>query len=352
MSTQMNLRDLQESTSALRSQLAAGVPLADAASRLVRLQPKHAQFWADAAAQMRLGRPLSTVVAGVWPEAAVSAVEAGEATGVLTAVLEQLTQSVKLQRALLKSAGRMKYPLAISVGSILVFVAFMLTIVPIIAQSIIRASGRVGEPDGLAGLGLQARTLLVDHWFVSAAGLIVLSIAFVGWVRSPTTRAEAIRLLLDAPLFGSALRHMSFGLWARYMAMAVAAGLSTRDSLGTTVAVLPEPLRAGVLALQHDLAVKHVPLDIASDPDKQSENDPRRAWPFYVGNAFAVGERTGNLDEELNRVAPELIALGQEEMERALEISNIAAMAFAAILIGSAMLVVYLPMLKSMANIR
>lgn len=347
----MTLKAQQDAASAMRSQLSAGVPIADAAARMVRLQPGQGQFWAEAAAQMRTGRPLSSVLGDVWPPAAVSAVRAGEANGGLVEVLENLTKSIALKRRLLKSASRILYPVSMIVSAAAVFIGFLLTIVPTIAQQTMRAGGLGGDPDGVAGFGLRMRVLLMEHWTVTVLALAAVVFGVVVWLRQPQTRSSIVRALLDAPLFGSAFRNMAFGLWADYMALSCGAGLPTIDALANTVEVLPEPLQAGVRALEHDLKFKHVPLDVAADPDKQPAGDPRQQWPFYLAFAFSIGQQTGRVDLELRRVAPEMVEVGESQMEQAISISNLAAIAIAGSLLASTMLLVYLPMLRSLKNL-
>lgn len=348
----MNLREQQDSAAALRSQLATGMPVADAAARLVRLQPPYAQFWADAAARMRNGLPLSESLLQVWPAAAVSAVRAGEANGRMPEVLGELAKSIRLQRRIIKSARKILYPASVMAGAVCLFVGFMLTIVPSIAKSLNAAKGAAGAPTGIAGLGIQGQQFLADNWIAVTVVLVGTAFAAVSWLRAPKTHTEIVRLLLATPLIGDALRSLYFGLWARYMAISCGAGIPTVDSLKNTVEILPAPLHDGVLALAVDLGIRNRPISEAADPDAQPAGDARRRWPFYVCNALMIGDSTGRLDAELDRVSPELVETGEEALERAIGIANTIAVVFAAVLLGAAMLIVYLPMLQQMKAIQ
>jgi len=348
----MSLKEQQDAAAALRSQLGAGISVADATGRLVRLQKEHAQFWSDASNKLRNGRPLSEVMGGVWPDAAISAVRAGELNGSLVDVLDNLVQSIKIQRKIRKTAGRMFYPIGIIGAASATFIVFMLTLVPSITEKLHRASGKMGDLTGIAGVGLTARNYLVEHWVLVTVVAVAVVAGLVGWVRSPKTIREATRIVIDLPLVGPALNSLCFGLWARYMAMSCRAGIATIDALKSTVDVLPEPLQAGVQAMVYDLEVRNLPLDDAANPEKQPPADPRHKWPFYVPHAFSIGERSGRIDVELERVAPELIANGEEEMERAIGVGNLIAMAFAAAVLGATMILIYVPMMSGMSHLR
>jgi type II secretory pathway component PulF len=326
--------------------------VADATGRLVRLQKTHAQFWSDASNKLRNGRPLSTVMDGVWPAAAISAIRAGELNGSLVEVLDNLVQSIKIQRKIRKTAGKMLYPVGIIGASSVTFIVFMLTLVPSITEKLHKASGKMGELTGIAGFGLHARNYLVDNWILVTVVALVGVIGLVGWARSPKTIREATRIVIDLPLVGPALNSLCFGLWARYMAMSCRAGIATIEALKSTVDVLPEPLRPGVQAMVYDLEVRNLALDDAANPDKHPQTDPRHKWPFYVPHAFSIGERSGRIDVELERVAPELISAGEEEMERAIGVGTLIAMAFAAAVLGSTMILIYVPMMSGLSHMR
>lgn len=348
----MNLNQQLDSASALRSFLASGMPLADAAARMARLQPAYATFWKEAAASMGMGKPLSGLLVQVWPDSAVSALRAGELNGKLDEIMAQLVHAIRLQIRLRKSAKKIQYPLWIVVLSILIALFFLTTIVPSIQESLLRAAGKVEQPDGIAGMGLVLREFVLSHWIVVAVVVVACFASIMHWWRLPSTKEELTHLLLSVPKVGRSLSEMYFGLWAQYMAMSCRAGIPTIASLESTAVILPAPLRPGVQLLANDMGVRNIPMSQAADPDLQSENDPRRHWPLYVSFAFIVGESTGDLDAELRRVAPEMIERGEEGLQRAVALANYVAIGVAAAMAGGLGLLLYLPMLQQLQTLR
>lgn len=352
MKLPMKLKDQYDAASELLQCVESGMPIGDVAEHMMVSQPVYAEFWGKAVPQLRNGRPLSTVLADAWPAASVSAVEAGERNGKLQDVLDELVKSLDLQREIRKEASKILYPAGILGGTLVVFFVFLLTIIPMTVQSTMRAAGKLGEPTGLAGFGLKLRHLLLDEWMVVVPVLLVAGFGLFTWLRSPRTREEAVRLALRAPLYGEAIKCLAFGIWAKYMAMSCSAGLSTVESLASTVPVLPGPLQDGIHMLRHDLDVRNVALDVAANPKKLPEHDPRREWPHQIARGFLTGQQTGRLDASLARQAAPLLRKGREHMSRAIAISNGIAIAITAIVLGMSMLAIYMPMLKQLQQMR
>lgn len=349
----MKLKDQYDTASELYAQIASGIPVANVAKNLARSHKRYAEFWADAAASLANGRPLSSVLEPVWPQESVAALRAGEDKGVLEDVLKELVSSLDLQREVRSEASAMIYPAAIFVGAIVVFCVFLVTVIPMVAQNTAAAAGRVnGKLGPVAEFGLKVRGVLLEDWIIVVPVLAVAVYGLVVWLRSPRTKEEATRLALTAPLFGDAFRHLAFGMWCKYMAMACRAGLPTVNGLASTAPILPLPLQDSIHALRHDLDVKHVPLQTAADPEQQPSNDPRQVWPLYVTQGFQSGEQTGRLDESLARVSVSLIRIGKERMKVAMKWAYGFTVLFVAMTLGTIMLLVYLPMLQQLQTLR
>lgn len=352
MNITMNLKDQQDSAAALRSQLAAGISVAEAVECLAELQPDHSEFWLAAASQISNGAKLSKVLAGRWPPTAISAVYAGEESSKIVPVLANLVSSIEIQRDIRKELIKIVYPAGILIAGFGMFVGIMLTLVPHVSLQIQRARGNYGPLEGIAGFGLSARELLMGHWMLVSVVLVASVAAIVSWARKPSTMDSAIRLVADTPLLGSALRKLSFGLWARYLAMASAAGLPTVDAMRATTSVLPGPLQDGVRNLVHDLAVKNMALDRATNARSLPQDDPRTKWPLYIRQAFALGQRNGDLHVELERVAPELIRSGKDDMDRFTKAAYAVAIAISGAMVAGSMFLVYVPMISGLQGIK
>ncbi|WP_457805554.1 type II secretion system F family protein [Stenotrophomonas maltophilia] len=348
----MNAKQVHRSVATLQSLLQAGRTLSDAVAMLAKRDAKNADFWRDAVTKVRTGRPLSEILHGVWPAEGVAAIRAGEASGKLAAVLDEYYESLLLQDRLVKSARRIFYPAGIVAGAVVVFLGMFLTVVPIIGESLQHMAGGAQEAPALTRMAIEAQTWILDNWVIVLMSVGAAASLVVSWLRMPATKEDLVKLVLGLPVVGPALTLMAFGLWARFAAMSIAAGIPAAAALRSTASILPFPLRSGVLLLADDLSVRHRSMTDAINLAKLPQSDPRQTWPDDVLIAFTNGDMTGQLDKELNRVAPVMLRDGERVFDKAIELATNASMFGAAILVGSNLLIVYLPMLSGLKNLR
>ncbi len=348
----MNAKQVHRSVATLQSLLQAGRTLSDALAMLAKRDPSNAELWRHAVGKVRSGKPLSEILQGVWPAEGVAAIRAGEASGKLAAVLDEYYESLLLQERLVKSARRILYPVGIVAAAIVVFLAMFLTAVPIIGESLQHMSGSAQQASGLTGMAMASQSWILEHWVIALLSVGAASALVVSWLRMPSTKEELVKLVLGLPVVGPALTLMAFGLWARFASMSIAAGIPAAAALRSTASILPTPLRSGVLLLADDLSVRHRSMTDAIDLAKLPASDPRQVWPDDVLIAFSNGDMTGQLDKELDRVSPVMLRDGERVFDKAIKLATDASLFGAAALVGSNLLIVYLPMLSGLKNLR
>lgn len=339
----MSLKDIQIATSALGNQLSAGISMLDATTRMVRAQPAYSEFWHDVAIGVASGRPLSMFLPGVWPETFVNAVRAGEESGKLAPVLTQIENTVELQRDLTKLVMQLAYPVISGVGGIGVFVFFMVSVIPTLSTSL-----SVGERGLVFTVSNWMQHVFEQHWLVLAAGLAGTTAAAGYWLSHPLNRSKVIDVILRLPVIGEALKLISFGLWAHYMALVEGTGIPVTDGLVMTSTTLPASLREGMVQLASEAVSRG--LGDAADPEKQPPGDSRRDWPFYVSNAFLIGQETGQLDAELMRAAPAMLKEGRQKLGVAIWFANLVALMVSALLIVGPLAAYYIQLGVSLAD--
>ena len=334
----MNANELAASAAALGNQMKAGISTAHALRRLVAMQPKYSEFWTRAALAVESGRPLSESLSELWPTALVSAVKAGERSGRLEDVFGRVEETIQLQQSLRGTMMKLAYPFAMGFAGLAVFLGFMVFVLP----SLSRAISTNSRSFVFELSTWMARTVL-DNWVILTASMVVGTMLFVAWIRTEEARTTILEFALDIPVLKDALRDMYFGLWANYMAMMVASGITTIESLRLTGVILPSGLKNSVQSFEQDLAVNNRSMSDAADLSLQTPGDQRTTWwPFYISNAFIVAEQTGEVDRELLRVAPSLIKEGVKTLETVIAIANVFALALAAALIVSPLAAYYI----------
>lgn len=339
----MKLKDIQSAAAALGNQLAAGISMLDATSRMSRAQPTHAEFWQDVRNGVASGRSLSSYLQGVWPDTFVSAIRAGEESGSLPSVLARIEETVQLQRDLTKQVMQLAYPVLTGLLGILVFVFFMVQVIPSLSSTL--------------GVGERGLVFIISAWMTATveqygifilATLVAAGVGAVYWSSDPANRAKVVDAVLEIPVVGDALKLIVFGLWAHYMALVDSTGIPVTDGLKMTSSTLPASLRHGMDQMADEAVIRG--LADAADPDKQPEGDSRREWPFYVSNAFLIAQETGRLDAELMRAAPAMLKDGKAKLDVALWFANLGGLLVSALLIVGPLAAYYIQLGISLAD--
>jgi type II secretory pathway component PulF len=322
----MSLKEVQSVAAALGNQLDAGVPMLQACERMARFQPKYAEFWNETSMGVAIGRPVSEFLERQWPEAFLSAVKAGEESGSLVAVLERIEKIIELQLEMRKLVAGLYYPIGFGLMGLVVFVFFMVQVIPALSTSL-----GVGQRGMVFTLSAWMSSMFEQHWVVILAGIAGTIIAGIYWFSVPDNRQTALNIVLNVPVVGDSLKYILFGVWANYMALVDSAGIPVTQGLLMTSKTLPTSLRDGLEKLSSEAVSRG--LGDAADPEKQLPGDSRRAWPFYISNAFLIAEQTGKLNEALERAAKGMLKDGQARLKIAVGVANLVALFVSALFI-------------------
>lgn len=343
----MKLKEIGASAAALASQVGASIPIDQATTRMVKLQPRYAEQWLEAASGIQSGQPLSLFLVKLWPASFVEAVKAGEEAGGLEYVFTRIEATVEIQMQLRSKFMQLAYPIGIGFGGFLVFVGFMIFVLPALTKALNTNS---------RSIFIQISDWMAYHahhnWVVILATLAAAITLFASWARTQEAQKTMTSFALSIPIFGQALRDMYFGLWAHYMAMMLASGVTTSNALKSTSQMLPYQLKKSIDIFEADLSDRNKTLSESADLINKEPDDPRMIWwPFYISNAFIVAEQTGLIDKELLRVAPSLIKEGISTLNKAIVVLNFFALVSSATLITSPLVAYYVEIFYAIGNV-
>lgn len=277
----------------------AGVPILDGLADLRDSieHPRFREIIAGMIESIEGGKTLSMAMSE-YPQAFdqvfCSLIQAGEASGNLTAVLANLLNSLKWQDELAAQTKKlMLYPTFMGIVVTGVFFFMMLYLVPRLA-GFIRNMGQVIPPQTRL---LMALSDIFTHYWYLLIGVPAITAAALYFVVQNNAEAryrfDAFKLKL--PVVGNILRKIILSRFATTFAMMYASGVSIIDTLRTTErvvgnAVLREAIqRAGQLIEDGQnvtLAFQSVGM-----------------FPPLVIRMLRVGENTGGLDTALGNVA-------------------------------------------------
>jgi general secretion pathway protein F len=229
----------------------------------------------------------------IFDEVYVSMVRAGEVAGNLDEVMTRLADFMEgAQRLKSKVQGAMIYPLIMVLVGTGIMVVLMTAVIP----EITRMFAQQGKT-----LPLNTRMLigfanfLRDFWWAILLGLAALGYLFWWWIHTPNGRREWHSLLLALPIIGELNRYINVSRFAR--------------TLGTMLSSGVEMLRAIEIAKQ---IMSNVVLRKAVDDAKKAvtegeslANTLKRSgqFPSTMIHMIAVGERAGQLEQMLQRIA-------------------------------------------------
>lgn len=249
----------------VRADVAAGMPLADA----LRKHPR------------------------AFPSLFVNMVRAGEAGGFLEDVLHRAALFAEKELELRgRVAGALIYPallVALGGSSVLFLLTFFIPRFTLIFKDLggelpVLTKGMIAASDFLAGYGGPL-----------AGALLLATLLFWRWVRTPAGRLAFDRLRLRLPLLGDVLRKTAVARFTRTLGALLQSGVPILTALDIATDALGNAVLAQVAA-EAAAAVK----------DGRSLAEPLGRSPHFppvVVDMIAVGEESGNLDGVLAHVA-------------------------------------------------
>jgi len=293
--TTVRLRTVQllEFTRQLKVMLASGVPLLETLGVLHgRARGDYQMMLARISTDIQRGATLSEALAQhprTFDPLYVGTIRAGEAAGLQTEVLDQLTAYYERRAALRRELyGALTYP-AIVVVTLIGACALLLTYVVPQFQSIF-AAAKVNLP-------LPTQLLLATSRFMTAHGVHLLigvvALALIAWWAAPHPRVRAAAGALAArlPVMGSILRLTTVVQFAQMLGLLERAGLPVLETLKVIeTMLLPGPVRA---------LTGHVRRQVAAGNSITAALEGTHVLPDLVEHMIAVGEQSGRIDETL-----------------------------------------------------
>jgi type II secretory pathway component PulF len=301
------------------SLLGAGINVHEAALTLAertrnRTLRQVAREIADAAAR---GRPMSPVLeryASTFPLFARALVETGEETGLLNETMEQLAAFYDSMYEL-EMAFRIEtfYPK---------IVLFMFIIIPPIIPAVAGSSG-AGRLVFDWHVYLQAILDSIGWWVVALVGFWFL------WrllMQAPPLHQGWDRAKLLIPWIGGIVRRTALVRWARAMAMLIRAGVPLRRALAAAAAATGNEAMAA--SLQRELP------RVMSGESLSAVMALSREFPEQAIDMVATGERTGEIDKMLDKLADYLHAEATTSGKQTAVIAGVAFYLLVAAMVG------------------
>lgn len=293
----VSTEDLALATRQLATLLQAGVPMVDSLVALID-QTEHKalkRILSQVKTEVNEGISLGDAFAKhkAFDHIYVNMVRAGESSGTLDVVLERLADfkegQAKIQGEI---TGALMYPMIMVVVGFLNIGVLFTVVVPRITKIFEHAKVQ---------LPLQTRILMFlsgtvrDYWWL----LIILAVAavffFRRWRNSEKGQQQWDSMILKVPVFGPVMRMIAVSRFARTMSTLLSSGVSLLVCLDIVKNVVANLRIKKAIEVARD-AIREGE-DIAAPLKRSGE------FPSMVTHMIAIGEKSGQLEQMLLRVA-------------------------------------------------
>lgn len=335
-------KDIAVFTRQLATMMRAGVPLIQSFDIVARgsSNPRMTRMLNDIRADVETGTSLSAAFRKFplyFDSLYCNLVEAGEAGGILEALLDRLAIYQEKTMAIKnKIRSAMIYPVAVLVVAFVVLAVIMIFVIPAFKDVF-----------SSFGADLPAPTLMViamSEFFVAYWYLIFLVIFggayvfFESWKRSPKMQRTMDRLLLRVPVFGDLVRKSSIARWTRTLSTMFAAGVPLVEALDSVGGASGNAV--------YKEATEQIQKDVSTGSALTTSMQTTGVFPVMVVQMCAIGEESGSLDQMLGKAAE----FYEDEVDEAVKgLSSLLEpfiIVILGVLIGGIVVSMYLPIFK------
>lgn len=262
---------------------------------------------------------------------------AGEAAGILDALLERLaTYMEKTQALKSKIKSALFYPISIIVVAFLITAVIMIFVIPAFKELFEGFGAKLPGPTVVL---MNISDAFVKYWYLIFGGIGgSLYTFFYFWKRSKKMQDVMDRLLLKLPIFGDLIRKATIARWTRTLSTMFAAGVPLVDSLDSVAG-------AAGNAVYYN-ATKVIQREVSTGSGLTVAMQGTELFPSMVLQMCAIGEEAGSLDSMLSKVADFYEAEVDDAVTAISSLMEPVIMVVLGTLIGGMVVAMYLPIFK------
>ena len=335
-------KDIAVFTRQLSTMMRAGVPLIQSFDIVARgsPNPRLTRLLTDIRSDVETGTSLSSAFRKhplYFDALYCNLVEAGEAGGILEALLDRLaiyqekTMAIKNK---IKSA--LIYPIAVLVVAFVVLAVIMIFVIPAF-KDVFSSFGADLPAPTLVVIALSE--FFVKYWYL-IFGFLGGGIYFFmeSWKRSEKMQRAMDRLLLRVPVFGDLVNKSAVARWTRTLSTMFAAGVPLVEALDSVGGASGNAVFAD--------ATVQIQKDVSTGAALTTSMQMTGVFPNMVLQMCAIGEESGSLDQMLGKAAE----FYEDEVDEAVKgLSSLMEpfiIVILGVLIGGIVVSMYLPIFK------
>ena len=266
----------------------------------------------------------------------VNMIAAGEAGGILDAILRRLAGYMEKARKLKSQVkGAMTYPVVTLVIAIVVLGIILVFVIPVFQEMFSDLGGELPVPTQIV---VRISEIVKSKILYIIIGLGLLGFALKKFYATEKGQDTVDDLLLKIPVFGELLRKVAVAKFTRTMGTMLASGVAILEALDIVAKT------SGNRTIER--AIYDVRSGIAEGRTMADPLAESGVFPAMVCQMISVGESTGALDAMLEKIAD----FYDEEVDQAVD--NLTSLiepfmlVFLGVTIGGLVVAMYLPIFK------
>jgi type IV pilus assembly protein PilC len=335
-------KDIAVFTRQLATMMKAGVPLLQAFDIVARgsANPRMTKLLTDIRNDVETGTALSAALRKHplhFNALYCNLVEAGEAAGILEAILDRLAiyeEKTLALKSKIKSA--LMYPIAVLVVAFVVLAVIMIFVIPAFKDVFSSFGADLPAPTLFV---IAISEFFVSYWWAIFGFLIGGTYFFFeSWRRSERMQKVMDRLLLKVPVFGDLIYKSVLARWTRTLSTMFAAGVPLVEALDSVGGAAGNAVYAE--------ATEQIQKDVATGSSLTTSMQTTGVFPTMVLQMTMIGEESGSLDHMLGKAA-EFYEDEVDEMVKGLSsLMEPFIIVILGVLIGGIVVSMYLPIFK------
>jgi len=264
-------------------------------------------------------------------------VEAGEAAGILEALLDRLAVYMEKTEAIkskIKSA--LMYPISVVVVAFVVVAVIMIFVIPAFKQVFSSFGADLPAPTLMV---IAISEFFVAYWWLIFGGIGGTLYFFLqAWKRSEKMQKVMDRMLLKMPVFGALIEKSVIARWTRTLSTMFAAGVPLVEALDSVGGASGNSLYAD--------ATEKIQQEVSAGTSLTAAMGNANLFPTMVLQMCAIGEESGSVDHMLGKAADFYEAEVDEMVAGLSSLMEPIIIVFLGTLIGGIVVSMYLPIFK------
>lgn len=229
----------------------------------------------------------------IFPRLYINLVKAGEASGKLDSVLNQMADELEKEREFQsKIKGALIYPVVVLGMMAVVIVIMMVFVIPKLMSLYKQSTIELPLPTKIL---IATSNLFTNYWWVMIVVLVGGYFGIMRWRKTPEGNLVVGKLLLKIPIVGKIITSVTLTNFNRTFGLLTSSGIPLLDSIGIVSDLTDNPvfrnaLKDSYAGVERGLPFSSLLANVA-------------VFPKLISQMVRVGEETGKVDEIFFKLA-------------------------------------------------